>query len=142
MPYKFDTTEERSNLMKKIRSSGTKPEILIGKTLWHRGYRYRKHYNKIPGKPDFVFVKQKVVVFLDGEFWHGFNWDKKKDLLKSNRDYWIPKIERNMKRDQQNNELLSEMGWKVLRFWERQVIKNFDECIKNIESALRDDEKK
>jgi DNA mismatch endonuclease (patch repair protein) len=137
MPFEFNTTKERSELMKKIRSSGTKPEVDLGKALWGKGYRYRKHYGRLPGKPDFVFVKNKVAVFIDGEFWHGFNWNEKKAKIKANRDYWIPKIEKTIKRDRQNNKLIKKMSWKVLRFWEKQVTTDLGKCIKRIERALQ-----
>ena len=139
MPYDFDTTEERSNLMKKIRSTGTKPEVFLGRELWKRGYRYRKHYKKIPGKPDLVFVKKRVAVFIDGEFWHGFNWEEKKKKIKANRDYWIPKIEKNIKRDKENNKCLQEMGWIVIRFWEKEVKRGLDSCVNIIERVLNDE---
>ena len=135
--YKFNTTKERSALMKKIRSSGTKQEVNLGKALWKKGYRYRKQYGKLPGTPDFVFVKNKVAVFIDGEFWHGFNWNEKKAKIKANRDYWVPKIEKNIKRDRENNKLLKKMNWKVLRFWEKQITTDLGMCIEKIERALR-----
>jgi len=127
--------------MKKIRSSGTKPEVTLGKALWKKGYRYRKHYKKLPGKPDFVFVRYKIAIFIDGEFWHGFNWEEKKSKIKANRDYWIPKIEKNIKRDQQNNKLIKKMSWKVLRFWEKQITTDLDRCIKKIERTLQSGKK-
>jgi DNA mismatch endonuclease, patch repair protein len=139
--YEFNTTKERSELMKKIRSSGTKPEVTLGKALWKKGYRYRKHYKKLPGKPDFVFVRYKIAIFIDGEFWHGFNWEEKKSKIKANRDYWIPKIEKNIKRDQQNNKLIKKMSWKVLRFWEKQITTDLDRCIKKIERTLQSGKK-
>jgi len=122
--------------MKKIKSTGTSPEISLGKEIWKRGYRYRKHYKKIPGKPDFVFVKGRVAVFIDGEFWHGFNWEEKKQKIKSNRDYWLPKIERNIKRDKENNKSLKKMGWVVIRFWEKEVKKDLIGCADIIERIL------
>jgi len=76
-------------------------------------------------------------VFIDGEFWHGFNWNEKKAKIKANRDYWIPKIEKTIKRDRQNNKLIKKMSWKVLRFWEKQVTTDLGKCIKRIERALQ-----
>ncbi len=73
---------------------------------------------------------------MDGEFWHGYNWLEKKQKIKSNRDYWIPKIERNMERDRKNNEELERLGWKVFRFWEKEVEKNLDKCIKTIRDYI------
>ena len=136
MAFEFETTKNRSELMKKIKSHGTKPELTVGKILWRKGYRYRKHYKKIPGRPDFVFVKQKVAVFIDGEFWHGFNWSQKKESIKSNRDYWIPKIERNMARDKKVNAVLRRGGWSVLRFWGYEIEEDIDKCLKQIKERV------
>jgi DNA mismatch endonuclease (patch repair protein) len=128
----FYTTTKRSKLMSRIKGKDTKPEILLRKELWNRGYRYRKNVTTLPGKPDIVFNKFKLVVFVDGEFWHGYNWEEKKGKIKSNRDFWIPKIERNMQRDRQTNIQLNQNGYTVFRFWEQQIKKDFDACIKQI----------
>ena len=101
-------------------------------------FRYRKNVKKLAGSPDIVFTRQKLVVFIDGEFWHGFNWDKKNPRIKSNRGFWVPKIERNMQRDSQNDKFLSDRGWYVMRFWEKQVEKDFDYCIRRIVSYLQE----
>lgn len=130
--FNFNTTETRSRMMSKIKSSETKIEILFRKKLWSLGYRYRKNYKKLPGKPDIVFVSKKVAIFIDGEFWHGYNWKLKKKKINSNRDYWIPKIEKNIKRDRGNNKLLKKMGWTVLRFWEHDIKNNLQGCIDQV----------
>jgi DNA mismatch endonuclease (patch repair protein) len=124
----FITTIERSNHMRKIRSLNTKPELELRKLLWSKGLRYRINYKKLPGKPDIVFTKYKLAVFIDGEFWHGYNWGKKKEKIKANRDYWIPKIERNIQRDIENKIELEKLGFKVIRFWEAQIKKEADIC--------------
>ena len=134
--YGFQTTEARSRLMSKIRGVNTTPEKYLRKMLWRLGYRYRKNYRELPGKPDIVFTKQKVVVFIDGEFWHGFEWEKKKPKINSNRDYWIKKIEGNIERDKRNTHLLEEQGWKVIRCWMRDIKNKPDECLTNVISAL------
>ena len=128
----FYTTKERSRLMSKIRGKDTKPEVILRKTLWNIGLRYRKNVKKLPGKPDIVISKYRLIIFVDGEFWHGYNWAEKKTKIKSNRDFWIPKIERNMQRDEEINEQLKSMGWKVIRFWEQEVKKEFGRCIYEI----------
>ncbi len=128
----FYTTKERSRLMSKIRGKDTKPEVILRKTLWNIGLRYRKNVKKLPGKPDIVISKYRLIIFVDGEFWHGYNWAEKKTKIKSNRDFWIPKIERNMQRDDEINEQLKAMGWKVIRFWEQEVKKEFGRCIYEI----------
>lgn len=123
--------------MSKIKSKNTKPEIKVRKALWALGYRYRKNVKKLPGCPDIVFTKFRLVVFIDGEFWHGHNWEKKKAMLKTNQDFWIPKIERNMQRDSQNDELLSDKGWYVMHFWEMQIKNNFEDCINRIVNYIQ-----
>ena len=128
----FYTTKARSELMSKIRSKETKPEKKLRKVLWSLGLRYRKNLKKIYGTPDIVISKYKLVIFIDGEFWHGYNWEEKKDRIKSNREFWIPKIERNMQRDRTNNHLLAQQGWKVFRFWDKEIKKNFGKCLYQI----------
>lgn len=125
----FYTTKVRSDLMSKIRSKETKPEIKLRKFLWNLGIRYRKNVKKLPGTPDIVISKYRLVIFVDGEFWHGYKWDEKKNKIKSNRDFWIPKIERNMQRDRFNNQLLNKNGWTVFRFWDTQIKKEFVNCL-------------
>jgi len=122
--------------MAKIKAQDTKPELKLRKALWNLGFRYRKNVKKLPGTPDIVFRKAKLVVFVDGEFWHGFDWEQKKLKIKTNRDFWIPKIERNMQRDAENNTLLSEKGWKVMRFWEKEIKSNLEGCINQVINYL------
>ena len=103
-----ETKEYRSKMMSKIRSTGGKAEVMLGKSLWHQGIRYYRNYKQLPGKPDLVISKYKTVVFIDGEFWHGKTWDKVKSgqMVHKNREYWLKKISYNMKHDQQVNEEL------------------------------------
>ena len=110
---------------------------MLRKKLWGKGYRYRKNYNKIVGKPDNVFPKYKIAIFCDSTFWHGYNWEEKKKRLDTNKEYWIKKIERNMERDKRVNEELTSQGWIVLRFWETDIKKNLDECVAKIEKAIQ-----
>lgn len=124
MAYEFKTDPNTSKRMSKVHSTEGKDEVIIRKILWKNGIHYRKNYKDLPGKPDIALTKYKVAVFIDGEFWHGYDWENYKKHIKSNRDYWIPKIERNMKRDQEVNAKLKEMGWTVLRFWSKRVLKN------------------
>jgi len=125
----FYTTRERSELMSRIKAQNTKPEIRLRKVLWALGLRYRKNVKTLPGKPDLVLRKYKLVIFIDGEFWHGYKWGDKKEKIKSNRDFWIPKIERNMQRDREVDDRLRELGFTVIRFWEQQVRKDLNWCI-------------
>ena len=133
---KFDTSEDRSQLMKKIKSSSTQAETLLAKALWHKGFRYQRNCNKILGKPDIVFISKKIAIFIDGEFWHGYNWNEKKVRIKDNRDYWITKIEKNILRDRYVNAQLCLSGWIVLRFWEKEVKSNLNSCIEMIVKEL------
>lgn len=125
----FYTTASRSKHMSKIGGKNTKPEIKFRKALWAKGFRYRANYKKLIGKPDIVLKRFKTVVFIDGEFWHGYNWEDKKGRIKSNRDFWIPKIERNIQRDTEVNAALKNLGFKVFRFWENEIKKEFDNCL-------------
>ncbi|NAY91574.1 DNA mismatch endonuclease Vsr [Muricauda sp. JGD-17] len=128
----FYTTPERSKIMGKIRGKNTKPELAFRKALWNAGYRYRVDYKKLIGKPDIALKKYKTVIFIDGEFWHGHNWNERRHKIKSNREFWIPKIERNMQRDGEVNIELNRMGYTVFRFWESEVKKNLDSCLNKV----------
>ncbi|NUY80262.1 very short patch repair endonuclease [Flavobacterium sp. MAH-1] len=128
--------EKRSQLMSKIRGKETKEEILLAKTLWHRGHRYRKNNRKIKGTPDLTFKKYKLAIFVDGEFWHGHNWQERKGKIKSNAEFWEKKIERNIQRDLEVNAYLASKGWTVLRFWSTKIKKNLDEVISTIEQTI------
>lgn len=130
--YQFKTSEQRSKIMSRIRSKDTKPEIKLRKLLWSIGIRYRLNVKKLPGSPDILINKHKLAIFVDGEFWHGYNWEQKKDSIKSNRDYWIPKIEKNIARDTSNNSELEYRGYTVLRFWESDINKNPGSCLNQI----------
>ena len=134
------TPEQRKKNMRHIRSKNTEIECILRKALWKKGYRYRKHYTKIPGKPDIVLTKYKIAIFCDGEFFHGKDWEvQRKRIEKSNNsDYWIRKIERNINRDEDVNRRLKAMGWVVLRFWGKDIKKNTESCINAIEEAVFD----
>lgn len=132
----FQTNAKRSALMSKIRSTGTMPEQLLRKKLWKAGVRYRINVKTLPGSPDIVVRKKKLVVFVDGEFWHGYNWNIKKKKIKTNRKFWIPKIERNMQRDIENTKALRKLGFRVLRFWEHEIKKDLLGCVKKVTVEL------
>lgn len=137
-PFKFKTTSERSRLMSKIRSTNTKAEIVLRKKLWNAGIRYRINYNKLPGKPDIVITKKKIAIFVDGEFWHGYKWKEKKPRIKANREYWIPKIERNISRAKKVNKILKKQGWIAIRFWEQDVKQQIEQCVHKIISMTNE----
>lgn len=126
----FYTTAKRSKIMSKIRGKNTKPELNLRKALYKSGVRYRLHNRQLPGNPDIVNKTLGFVVFVDGEFWHGYNWVEKREKIKSNRAFWIPKIEKNLLRDQESNVALQKMGFKVFRFWEHEVQKECGVCVK------------
>ncbi len=132
------TPEQRRKNMKNIRSKDTEIELLLRKALWKQGYRYRKHYAELPGKPDIALTKYKIAVFCDGEFFHGKDWEVLKPRLKNsnNGEYWISKISRNRERDDEVNKQLLFLGWTVIRFWGSEIKKKPDECVKVIEEAI------
>ena len=134
------TPEQRRKNMQHIKSKDTSIEIALRKALWKKGYRYRKNFKGLPGKPDIAITKYKIAIFCDGEFFHGKDWVVKKPKLMNskNSDYWISKIERNMERDHENEQKLLFMGWTVIRFWGKEILKNTDDCMKVIEEAIFD----
>lgn len=139
------TKEQRHRNMAANKSKGTKLEILFGKLLWNAGVRYRKNDKTVVGKPDFTIRKLKIAIFCDGEFWHGRNWEERKKDHKSNCEFWLSKIERNIERDNEVNQQLEIQGWKVFRFWETEIIKEPDKCLNRILNYMNaksiDDEK-
>ncbi|WP_422106979.1 very short patch repair endonuclease [Winogradskyella sp.] len=128
----FYTTKKRSKIMGKIRAKNTKPELLFRKALWRKNVRYRVDSKQLPGRPDVSIMKYKLAVFIDGAYWHGYNWDERKVKLKTNKDFWIPKIERNMQRDREVNQQLREMGYTVFRFWAHEIKNNLKTCINDV----------
>lgn len=134
------TPEQRRKNMQHIRSKDTAIELKLRKALWEKGYRYRKNYKDLPGKPDIVLTKYKIAIFCDGEFFHGKDWDVQKPRLEksNNSDFWIKKITKNMQRDNEVDKELLFLGWTVIRFWGKDILKNTDECIKVIEETIFD----
>ncbi len=132
----FYTTKQRSFMMSRIRGKNTKPERLLKKALWHTGLHHRTNKQNLPGRPDITFIKYKLVIFIDGSFWHGHNWAERKYAIKSNKDFWIPKIERNMQRDREINYYYRRKGWTVLRFWDFEVKKELGVCVRRVINNL------
>lgn len=124
--------------MSRIRCKDTKIEMELRKELWSRGLRYRKNVKNIPGKPDIAFIGKKIAIFCDSEFWHGHDWEHRKNDIKTHREFWIPKIERNIQRDLEVNQLLEEQGWIVLRFWGKEIQNDLSGCADRIERVVRE----
>lgn len=122
--------------MQAVKSHGSKIEIALSKELWKRGYRYRKNDKTVFGKPDLTFKKYKLAIFVDSEFWHGKDWEIRKFDHKSNQEFWHSKIERNIERDKEVNKYLTVNGWKVLRFWGKEIQNNLITCITKIEQEI------
>ncbi len=131
------TKEQRKKNMQANKSTGTKPELLLAKTLFARGHRYRKNNKTVFGKPDLTFKKIKLAIFVDGEFWHGKDWFERKNDHKTNQEFWNKKIERNIARDKEVNEELTKQGWSILRFWSNDINKNLLTCVLQIESEIK-----
>lgn len=131
------TKEQRRRNMQAIKGKETKIEIRLAKALWANGHRYRKNDKTVFGKPDLTFKKYRVAVFVDSEYWHGKNWNKEKFRIKTNRKFWWSKIENNIKRDKTVNRELKRLGWKILRFWGKEIDKKLELCIFKIEEELR-----
>lgn len=127
-----------SKTMSHIRGKDTTIEIKLRKALWKEGIRYRKNYRKLPGSPDIAITKYKIAVFCDGEFFHGKDWEILKPRLAkgNNPDYWINKIERNQQRDIENDRQLLFLGWTVIHFWGKDILKQTDTCVKVIQESI------
>jgi DNA mismatch endonuclease Vsr len=128
--------------MQAVKSKGSKIEVMLGKAMWAKGLRYRKNDKSVFGKPDFTFKKYKVAVFCDSEFWHGKDWETKKQEHKSNVKFWHQKIERNIERDKEVNSELLKTGWKVIRFWGKEIEKDLVHCVVKIEAIIDENRRK
>ena len=131
------TEEQRKRAMQSVKSKDTYIEVALRKALWNKGYRYRKNYGKITGNPDIVFVSKKIAIFCDSDFWHGYDWDNRKFDFKSSREFWWPKIERNIERDKEVNDILRKSGWTVLRFWGHEIRKSLEDCLNIVEKVYK-----
>lgn len=132
-------SELASRIKRNNRRDNTKPEIMLRSELWKKGLRYRANVKNLPGQPDIVFSKSRIVIFCDGNFWHGRSWRvlKKKLETGNNAAYWIAKISTNMKRDKRNTILLEEMGWHVIRIWEKDIKRNLSDVVNKIEDLIK-----
>lgn len=130
------TPAQRKKTMQHVKSKNTKPELFLRKKLWKKGLRYRIHGKKIIGKPDIYLQKLKIAIFVDSDFWHGRLYLQGKSIPQSNKEYWIKKFKRNIKRDKQVTKELQIRGWTVLRFWESDIYKNIDDCVSVIMNTI------
>lgn len=132
------TPEQRQKSMRGNRSKDTSIEVILRKALWHKGYRYRKNFKKLPGSPDIALTRQKVAVFCDSEFWHGKDWEDKKQRLQkgNNPDFWVKKIEKNIQRDRENDQRLNALGWTVIHFWGEEIKKDPAGCVRVVEETI------
>ncbi len=126
-----------SKTMSRIRSRDTSIELQLRRALWSAGLRYRLHASDLPGKPDIVFRKAKVAVFCDSSFWHGRDWTRRRERIRSNPEYWEAKISRNMDRDRAVNDRLQRLGWTVLRFWDSEIMGDIESCVTTVVAELR-----
>lgn len=129
-----------SRNMSRIRSQDTSIEVALRKALWQEGIRYRKNYKKLPGSPDIAITKYKIAIFCDSEFFHGKDWEILKPRLEkgNNPDYWIKKITRNQERDTEKDQQLLFLGWTVVHFWGKDILKHTDECIRVVKELIFD----
>lgn len=136
--FQGEVSDKSHKNMSRIRGKDTSIEIVLRKALWAKGYRFRKNYKMLPGRPDIALTKYHIAIFCDSEFFHGKDWEKLKVKLESgaNPNYWVPKIQRNIDRDVEKDKRLRAMGWSVLHFWGKDILRNTDECVKIIEEMI------
>lgn len=137
-PKAYDTTPQIRKRMSKVKLKNGIAETMLAKRLWHLGYRYRKNDKRLPGSPDIAILKYHIAIFVDGEFWHGKDWEARKTGLKKNREYWIEKIEENIARDMRVDAELNTLGWRVLRYWEKDVLLKIDDIIFEVSESISD----
>ena len=124
MPDKI-SVKQRSDIMARIKSKNTKPEIIVRKHLHSLGYRFRLHDKKLPGKPDIVMKKHKTAIQVRGCFWHQHGC-KFSNSPKTNKSYWLPKLKRNKERDKENDKKIKRLGWKLITMWECNIKKKIN----------------
>lgn len=131
------TPSQRRWNMQHIRAVDTKPEVMLRRALWHKGLRYRKNYKVLPGKPDIALTRPKIAIFVDGDFWHARGHQANPgEQIGTRKEYWTKKLSRNVERDRDVNDELTNMGWLVLRFWESDIKKNLPAVLSEIEKYI------
>ena len=133
-----EVSEQRSRIMKKIKGKNTSIEVTLRRALREEGYGYRINYKKLPGAPDIVLTKYKIAIFCDSEFFHGKDWEILKPKLEKgkNPDYWVAKIQRNINRDIEKDQALQFLGWTVVHFWGKDILKNPEKCVEVIKELI------
>ena len=127
------TPEQRHRAMSRNKSKDTRPEVRFRKALYHAGLRYRKNYRKLPGVPDVVLTRQKIAIFVDGDFWHAHGHeDHPGEQIMTHREYWTKHLARNVERDKEIKDTLTKMVWLVLRFWESDIRKDIERCVQEV----------
>ena len=135
-PKHYDTDEMTSNRMAHVKLKRGNAETAIAKELWHQGYRYRLNYKKLPGSPDIAILKYHIAVFVDGEFWHGYDWKNRKGKLKRNKEYWTEKIEENIARDRRVDQELRALDWVPVHFWSKEAMGDIQGCVETIKDII------
>lgn len=132
----------RSENMARVKAKNTSFEMLLRRELWARGLRYRANDKTVFGKPDIVFKRKKIAVFIDSEFWHGKDFLENKNIPKANNEFWVNKLKRNIERDKEVNEFLTQDGWKIIRIWSKDLKKNLSMYVDRIYDEVRKNYKK
>ena len=132
------TKEQIRFNMQRVKNKDSEIELSLRKALWSMGLRYRKNVKSVFGHPDIAFIGKKIAVFCDSEFWHGYDWERRKNDFKVRQDFWLPKIERNMERDREVNEKLETEGWIVIRFWGKEIKSDVNACAEKIKKAVEE----
>lgn len=132
------TREKRSEIMQKVHSKDTKPEIIVRKYLFNHGLRFRVSDKRYPGHPDIVLPKYRTIIFVNGCFWHQHKGCKRATIPENNHDYWEKKLLRNVERDKENITMLEDMGWQVLTVWECELRKKcIDKTLDNLLTKIK-----
>lgn len=130
------TPDQRRRNMQAVKNKDSAIEKMLRKELWSMGIRYRKNVKSVFGHPDIAFIGKKIAVFCDSEFWHGYDWEHRKNDIKTRREFWIPKIERNIQRDIEVTKQLQNDGWIVLRFWGKEIKADVHQCAALVKSTI------
>jgi DNA mismatch endonuclease (patch repair protein) len=142
-PYRPRDVKVTSTMMSAVKNKNGRAEMMLRKALHARGYRYRLHARKIIGKPDIIFARKRVAIFVDGDFWHGRALIEEgvpgllKGLRSRNSEWWIQKITKTVERDKTVTSELEEDGWLVLRFWESELLADLAAVLQRVELTLR-----